>query len=91
MDNFSFDFQRGERIESWKNGTGKSTFLNLLTELYRLMAEKFGNDAIKYYAKRNQPKPGQRVIDVIKEYGEFIPLMKGKIDFSFAIVRAFLI
>jgi ATP-binding cassette subfamily F protein uup len=32
-----------------------------------------------YYTQSGiNPKPGQRVIDVIKEYGEFIPLMKGK-------------
>jgi ATP-binding cassette subfamily F protein uup len=32
MDNFSYDFQPGERIGIiGKNGTGKSTFLNLLT------------------------------------------------------------
>jgi hypothetical protein len=35
------------------------------------MAEKWYGETIKLglYAKRNQSKPGQRVIDVIKEYG----------------------
>ncbi len=43
MDNFSFDFQRGERIGIiGKNGTGKSTFLNLLTGTLPLDCRKSG-------------------------------------------------
>jgi ATP-binding cassette subfamily F protein uup len=44
-----------------------------------------------YYAKRNQSKPGQRVIDVIKEYGEFIPLMKGKMISASQLLERFLL
>jgi ATP-binding cassette subfamily F protein uup len=43
------------------------------------------------YAKRNQSKPGQRVIDVIKEYGEFIPLMKGKMISASQLLERFLL
>ncbi|TAF65612.1 MAG: ABC transporter ATP-binding protein, partial [Flavobacterium sp.] len=83
LDNFSYDFQRGERIGIiGKNGTGKSTFLNLLTGTLPLDNGKVVvGDTIKigYYTQSGiNPKPGQRVIDVIKEYGEFIPLAKGR-------------
>jgi ATP-binding cassette subfamily F protein uup len=44
---------------------------------------------VGYYTQSGiNPKPGQRVIDVIKEYGEFIPLMR-KNDFGITIARAF--
>jgi ATP-binding cassette subfamily F protein uup len=42
-------------------------------------------DTIKigYYTQSGiNPKPGQRVIDIIKEYGEFIPLSKRMISAS---------
>ena len=95
LDNFSFDFQRGERIGIiGKNGTGKSTFLNLLTGTIPLDAGKVVvGETIKigYYTQSGiNPKPGQRVIDVIKEYGDFIPLMKGKIISASQLLERFL-
>ncbi|MFV8363954.1 ABC-F family ATP-binding cassette domain-containing protein [Flavobacterium sp. ZT3P35] len=95
MVNFSFDFQRGERIGIiGKNGTGKSTFLNLLTGTLPLDGGKVVvGETIKvgYYTQSGiNPKPGQRVIDVIKEYGEFIPLMKGKLISASQLLERFL-
>ena len=95
LDNFNFDFQRGERIGIiGKNGTGKSTFLNLLTGTLPLDSGKVVvGDTIKigYYTQSGiNPKPGQRVIDVIKEYGEFIPLMKGRLISASQLLERFL-
>ena len=95
LDNFSFDFQRGERIGIiGKNGTGKSTFLNLLTGTIPLDQGKVVvGDTIKigYYTQSGiNPKPGQKVIDIIKEYGEYIPLTKGKIISAGQLLERFL-
>lgn len=95
LDNFSFDFQRGERIGIiGKNGTGKSSFLNLLTGTIPLDSGKvIVGETIKigYYTQSGiNPKPGQRVIDVIKEYGEYIPLTKGKIISASQLLERFL-
>jgi len=95
LDNFSFDFQRGERIGIiGKNGTGKSSFLNLLTGTIPLDAGKVVvGETIKigYYTQSGiNPKPGQRVIDIIKEYGEYIPLTKGKIISASQLLERFL-
>ncbi len=95
LDNFSFDFQRGERIGIiGKNGTGKSTFLNLLTETIPVDSGRVvKGDTIKigYYTQSGiNPKPGQRVIDIIKEYGEYIPLAKGKIISASQLLERFL-
>lgn len=83
LDNYSYDFQRGERIGIiGKNGTGKTTFLNLLTGSIPPDSGKVViGDTMKigYYTQSGiQPKYGQKVIDVIKEFGEYIPLMKGR-------------
>ena len=95
LDNFSFDFQRGERVGIiGKNGTGKSTFLNLLTGTLPLDSGKvIKGDTIKvgYYTQSGiNPKPGQKVIDIIKEYGEYIPLTKGKIISAGQLLERFL-
>lgn len=95
LDNFSFDFQRGERVGIiGKNGTGKSTFLNLITGTIPLDAGKvIKGDTIKvgYYTQSGiNPKPGQKVIDIIKEYGEYIPLTKGKIISAGQLLERFL-
>ncbi|SCX78826.1 ABC-F family ATP-binding cassette domain-containing protein [Flavobacterium caeni] len=83
LQNFSYDFQRGDRVGViGKNGTGKSTFLNILTGVIPPDQGKVvTGDTIKigYYTQSGiNPKPGQKVIDVIKEFGEYIPLMKGR-------------
>ncbi|HFG0465000.1 TPA: ABC-F family ATP-binding cassette domain-containing protein [Flavobacterium psychrophilum] len=95
LNEFSFDFQRGVRIGIiGKNGTGKSTFLNLLTSTIPADSGKVVvGDTIKigYYTQSGiNPKPGQRVIDIIKEYGEFIPLTKGKIISASQLLERFL-
>jgi ATP-binding cassette subfamily F protein uup len=95
LDNFSYDFQRGERIGIiGKNGTGKSTFLNILTKTMLPDAGKVViGETIKvgYYTQSGiNPKPGQKVIDIIKEYGEYIPLTKGKIISASQLLERFL-
>ncbi|MBF04975.1 MAG: ABC transporter [Flavobacterium sp.] len=95
LDDFSYSFQRGERIGIiGKNGTGKSTFLNILTQTAPPDSGKvIIGDTIKlgYYTQSGiNPKPGQKVIDIIKEYGEYIPLTKGKIISASQLLERFL-
>lgn len=83
LNRFEYVFQRGERIGIiGKNGTGKSTFLNMITgglepdsgKIIQGETIKFG-----YYTQDGiKPKPMQKVIDVVREFGDYIPLMKGK-------------
>ena len=95
LEQFDFDFQPGERIGIiGKNGTGKSTFLNLVTGTLPLDSGRVViGETIKvgYYTQSGiNPKPGQRVIDVIKEYGEFIPLKKGRLISASQLLERFL-
>jgi ATP-binding cassette subfamily F protein uup len=76
-------FQKNDRIGIiGKNGTGKSTFLNLLTSNDTADAGKIvWGETLKfgYYTQNGiKVKEGQKVIDVIREYGDFIPLKKGR-------------
>ncbi len=82
FEDFDYVFKRGERIGIiGKNGTGKSTFLHILTGSVPVDSGKVViGDTIKfgYYTQSGiHIKEGQKVIDVIKEFGEFIPLAKG--------------
>ncbi|MCO4822951.1 MAG: ABC-F family ATP-binding cassette domain-containing protein, partial [Flavobacteriaceae bacterium] len=83
MNQFEYVFQKGERIGIiGKNGTGKSTFLNLLTGGIQPDAGKIIlGDTIKfgYYTQKGITiKPEQKVIDVLREFGDYIPLKKGR-------------
>ena len=83
LDGFDYIFKRGERIGMiGKNGTGKSSFLNIITETAALDSGKVTvGETVKfgYYTQAGiNVKPGQKVIEVIKEFGEFIPLTKGR-------------
>ncbi|MCF1421378.1 ABC-F family ATP-binding cassette domain-containing protein [Mangrovimonas futianensis] len=83
LNQFEYNFQPGERVGIiGKNGTGKSTFLNLLTKSIAPDAGKIVHgETVKlgYYTQQGiNIKPQQKVIEVIKEFGEFIPLKKGK-------------
>ncbi|MDA0757403.1 MAG: ABC-F family ATP-binding cassette domain-containing protein [Bacteroidetes bacterium] len=82
LDCFDYIFQRNDRIGIiGKNGTGKSTFLNLLTSNDTIDSGKIvWGETLKfgYYTQKGiNVKKEQKVIDVIREYGEFIPLKKG--------------
>ena len=83
LDHFSYVFKRGERVGIvGKNGTGKSTFLNLLTGKIAPDAGKIIiGETIQfgYYTQQGiEINPQEKVIDVIKKYGEYIPLLKGR-------------
>jgi ATP-binding cassette subfamily F protein uup len=83
LNDFEYTFKRGERIGIiGKNGTGKSTFLNMLTDALEPDSGKvIVGETVKfgYYTQGGiKVKAGQKVIDVIKEFGEFIPLTKGR-------------
>ncbi|WP_093113526.1 ABC-F family ATP-binding cassette domain-containing protein [Salinimicrobium catena] len=80
---FNYNFQPGDRLGIiGKNGTGKSTFLNILTGAVRPDSGKIViGETIKfgYYTQRGiEVKEGQKVIDVIREFGDYIPLKKGR-------------
>lgn len=83
LDGFNYMFQKGERVGIiGKNGTGKTTFLNILTETSKPDSGKvIKGDTIKfgYYTQNGITiKPEQKVIDVIREFGDYIPLKKGR-------------
>ncbi len=83
LNKFDYNFLRGERIGLiGKNGTGKSSFLNMITgKLPPDSGKVVVGETIKfgYYTQDGIIiKEGQKLIEVIKEYGEFIPLAKGQ-------------
>jgi len=83
LDGFDYVFKKGERIGViGKNGTGKSSFLNILTGSVPVDGGKVViGETVKfgYYTQSGiQIKEGQKVIEVIKEFGEQIPLTKGR-------------
>ena len=83
LDGFEYVFQKGERIGViGKNGTGKSSFLNILTDREPIDGGKVVvGETVKfgYYTQKGiAVKEGQKVIEVIKEFGEEIPLTKGR-------------
>ncbi|KAA5822455.1 ABC-F family ATP-binding cassette domain-containing protein [Algibacter amylolyticus] len=83
LDAFEYTFKKGERVGIiGKNGTGKTTFLNILTQTAQPDSGKVvKGDTVKfgYYTQSGiNIKLEQKVIDVIREFGDHIPLKKGK-------------
>jgi len=80
---FSYVFKKGDRIGvAGKNGTGKSTFLNILTNLVPVDSgtitvgetTKFG-----YYKQGGMDfKKTERVLDVVKNVAEYIEMANGE-------------
>ncbi len=80
---FSYKFQRRERIGIvGPNGVGKSSFLRLLTGELRPDSGKVvqgDNTIFGYYSQEGLLLPeDKRVIDVIQDIAEYIPLEKGQ-------------
>ena len=83
LDGFDYVFKRGERVGIiGKNGTGKSSFLNVITQTAPVDSGKVVlGETVKfgYYTQAGiEIKEGQKVIEVVKEFGEEIPLTKGR-------------
>jgi ATP-binding cassette subfamily F protein uup len=83
LNDFSYHFKRKERVGIvGQNGAGKTTFLNLIQGKESLDKGKVvvGETIVfGYYSQELiQVDPNKRVIEVIKDIAEFIPLEKGK-------------
>ena len=83
IENFSYKFKRRERVGIvGQNGTGKSTFLQLLTQSLAPDTGKVvvGDTIIFGFYRQEgiQMNEDKRVIDAVRDIAEFIPLEKGK-------------
>ncbi len=83
LDSFSYSFNRGERIGIiGKNGTGKSTFLDVLTGAVPAdsgVIDKGSTIVYGYYKQQGiELDENMRVIDVIREIAEVITLADGR-------------
>jgi len=83
LKDFSYNFTRGEKVGIvGDNGTGKSTFLNLITE--NLPADSgtvdVGQTIVFGYYKQEgiKYKEDQRIIDVVQEIAEVVTLGDGR-------------
>ena len=83
LDGFTYNFQRKERLGIvGNNGTGKSTFLNLIQGKEEVDRGKVvtGETVVFGYYSQELIKVDEdkKVIDVIRDIAEFIPLEKGR-------------
>ena len=83
LNQFSYNFQRKERLGIvGNNGTGKSTFLNMIQSLESVDSGKVvtGETVVFGYYSQDliRMDDDKIVIDVIRDIAEFIPLEKGR-------------
>jgi ATP-binding cassette subfamily F protein uup len=83
LNNFEYVFKGGEKIGIvGNNGTGKSTFLNMITGSVEPTKGKVvvGDTVVMGYYHQDGMKfrDDQKVIEVIRDIAEYIPLTKGK-------------
>lgn len=87
IEDFSYTFKKGDKVGIiGKNGTGKSTLLNMITgSLNPDMGKITTGQTIVYgyYSQDGfQPKEDKRVIDIAKDIAEEMPMGKGRITAS---------
>ncbi len=83
LTSFSYNVQRKERLGIvGKNGTGKTTFLKMMMGETPVDSGKIviGDTVVfgHFSQELKEVDPDYKVIDVVKEVAEFIPLEKGK-------------
>jgi ABC transport system ATP-binding/permease protein len=83
VEDFHYKFKRNERVGIvGKNGTGKTTFLKLITKQMRPDSGTIvigGTVKFGYYTQDGiQLEQDKRVIDVVTDVAEYIPLEKGQ-------------
>jgi ATP-binding cassette subfamily F protein uup len=82
LDNFSYKFTRGEKVGIiGRNGVGKTTFLNIITQQLAADTGKLDQGETVVYGYYRQQgiefKPGQRVIDILRDIAEVVTLGDG--------------
>lgn len=95
LDGFTYKFKRGERVGIvGPNGTGKSTFLKILTQQMQPDSGKVvvGDTIVfGYYTQEGlKLSEDKTVIDVIRDIADFIPLEKGQKITAEALLEKFL-
>jgi ATP-binding cassette subfamily F protein uup len=83
VDHFNYNFRKGEKVGIvGPNGAGKTTFLQLLTGELRPDGGKIvtgGTVVFGYYTQAGLDlKQDKRVIDVVQDIAEYVPLEKGQ-------------
>lgn len=83
VDDFNYTFKKGDKIGiAGKNGVGKTTFLNLIMGLENIDGGKINTGEtvqFGYYTQKGmQLGEDKRIIDVVKDIAEIIPLEKGR-------------
>jgi len=83
INEFTYKFSKGERVGViGRNGTGKTTFLNLITRMEKQNAGNIDTGetvVMGYYRQMGQEwKKDQRVIDAVKEIAEVVLMEDGK-------------
>ncbi|MCW3083841.1 MAG: transporter related [Bacteroidetes bacterium] len=95
INDFSYIFKKGEKIGVvGKNGAGKSTFLNMIMELDKPDAGTISTGETIFYGYYSQEgmimNEDKRVIEVVKDIAEFIPLADGSKLSASALLTKFL-
>lgn len=95
IDNFSYIFKKGDRVGlAGKNGSGKSTFLNLITQV---ISPDHGNIIIGettkfgYYKQEGLTfKEHDRVLDIVKNVADYIEMANGDVITASQLLTLFL-
>ncbi|QPH38052.1 ABC-F family ATP-binding cassette domain-containing protein [Pedobacter endophyticus] len=95
INDFSYTFKKGDRIGlAGKNGTGKSTLLNIITSQLSPDAGKVdtGETTVFGYYKQGGLAfdPKERVIDIVKSDAEYIKMADGSVITASALLTLFL-
>ena len=95
LDQFSYVFKRNEKVGIVGfNGSGKSTFLKMITDEIKQDSGKIvvGDTVVfgHYHQEGIQLKEDKRVIEVIKDIADVIPLEKGKKITALQLLERFL-
>ncbi|MDQ0968844.1 ATP-binding cassette subfamily F protein uup [Flavobacterium sp. W4I14] len=95
INDFSYTFKKGDRIGlAGKNGTGKSTLLNIITSQLKPDAGNVdtGETTVFGYYKQGGLTfdPKERVIDIVKSDAEYIKMADGSVITASALLTLFL-
>jgi len=95
INDFSYTFKKGDRIGlAGKNGTGKSTLLNIITSQLNPDRGKVdtGDTTVFGYYKQGGLTfdPKERVIDIVKSDAEYIKMADGSVITASALLTLFL-